>query len=259
MVRSGSLATIGAALVFALAAPLQAQIEPKFHGFQPGLTDGSSTIILVNMGGFGWVQSYVDFTWEKPPGNVLYTTTSDFVEPGDGLQMTLDIPEPARLGEDDVLKATIHYANGKVRHSQQPGHWAATDAAGVREVCQNVFTDLGSSLPGALDGPDLLGLGVFTSGDDVSLRIFNGPSYAPLALVLGGAAANLSFAGGILVPRPDVVVTGGALDGEGALTLDSTVPAGVVTGQQIYVRAWIVDPSNPGGYSATNAVMATAP
>jgi hypothetical protein len=234
-----------------------------FTGFAFGISDDESTTIFYELDGFTSAKGmfHVTFTWEKPPGTVVHTESTPTFDDGlpVGLSGTLEIPVAARPGGEDVLTATVHYEIGKPHKHMQPGRWSSGLVQTTRVPTAAVFADLGQALPGPDGAPDLVGLGVFASNEPVSLRVMNGRPLASAALVIGGFAANLPHAGGTLVPWPDVVVTGLVLDAEGCLTLDSTVPEGVQPNQAVVVQCWISDDGNPAGYTATNAVTATAP
>ena len=77
--------------------------------------------------------------------------------------------------------------------------------------------------------------------------------------MLGLAALEAPFLGGLLVPRPDVVVLGLPVDGAGAMQLDFVWPPGLPSGFQFWLQHWIADPAGPVGFSASNAVRGTTP
>jgi hypothetical protein len=84
---------------------------------------------------------------------------------------------------------------------------------------------------------------------------------APVAgtvLVIGLAPAFAPFKGGVLVPQPDVLV-GLVTDGTGGVLLQADWPAGVASGLQLWLQAWVADASASYGLAASNGVTAGAP
>jgi hypothetical protein len=265
--RSFTVTSVALGVVAVLLAPLAGALPggftPKAHfsGFQGGSSDGATTTLHIDMRGFAF--GYGDFTvtlkWEKPAGTVLYTSPGFFVEDAHSFNTTLDIPVAARPGVNDVLTATVEYMNGKTQTCVQPGTWVPGLVATTRVATSAVFTDLGSALAG-LDGePDLVGLGELVPGQDVSLRVMNARPGAAAAMVVGSFAANLPYAGGTLVPWPDVVLAGLSIDAAGCLVLAAAVPEGLLPGQSVVVQCWITDDGGPAGYAATNGIMSTVP
>jgi glyoxylase-like metal-dependent hydrolase (beta-lactamase superfamily II) len=122
----------------------------------------------------------------------------------------------------------------------------------------DAWVDLGHALPGAAGTPVLTGTGTLIGGTNYSLTLSGAAPGAPAFLVIGQSRIDFPFAGGLLVPAPDVALsfgTGptGTVTGAGTWTLD--VPPGKVE----YWQVWIADPSAPSGWSASNALSSTAP
>ncbi len=110
----------------------------------------------------------------------------------------------------------------------------------------------GGAIPGPSGLPELRGRGTLTSGNDIHLDLTVGPPNALATLVLGATALNLPVFTGILVPTPDVVVSGLPLNGNGALTLSLPFPPGVPSGTALWFQYWIPD------LGATFGVVASA-
>jgi hypothetical protein len=78
---------------------------------------------------------------------------------------------------------------------------------------------------------------------------------APVLCVLGLGAGSLPFKGGVLVPDPDVMLTGLVTDAAGDLELHVDVPAGLA-GFTLVEQFWIEDPAAPHRWAASNALSA---
>jgi len=117
---------------------------------------------------------------------------------------------------------------------------------------------------GALEGgntfaPELRGEGPLQPGTPWSLELSIAARHAPAAFVAGTSAASLPFKGGVMVPAPNLIVSGFITDGEGRLELQGLWPGGVPPQSELWIQAFVVDVGAPAGLSASNAVMATTP
>ncbi len=81
----------------------------------------------------------------------------------------------------------------------------------------------------------------------------------PSTWVLGSSLLLAPFKGGVMVPSPDVLITGLATNGSGSLQLSAGWPGGVPSGFQFFLQAWMPDVSGPFGFSASNALRAQTP
>jgi len=131
-----------------------------------------------------------------------------------------------------------------------------------------VFLDLDNPwqtlTDGALEGgnkfaPELRGEGPLLPGTEWSLELAIAARHAPAAFVAGSSAASLPFKGGVLVPAPNLIVSGLMTDVHGRLELQGLWPAGVPPQLQLWIQAFVVDVGAPAGLSASNAVTATTP
>jgi len=127
------------------------------------------------------------------------------------------------------------------------------------DAAEGPWQNLGRGLAGAAGIPLLFGEGDLQAGNPVSLSVVDAAPLSPLTLVLGNAPLNLPLFGGVLVPVPNVLLTGLMTDGNGQWQLAAPTPAGLPSGVGIYLQAWIVDAGGPVGYAATNGVRATTP
>jgi FG-GAP-like repeat len=115
---------------------------------------------------------------------------------------------------------------------------------------------LGHSLAGAAGESLLEGAGPLLPGSDVLLRASGASANTPALLVAGLAAGDMPFKGGVLVPAPDLIVSGLATDDAGELLLAGGWPHGVPSGTTLFLQTWF-----PGtaGFAATTALSATSP
>ncbi len=126
----------------------------------------------------------------------------------------------------------------------------------IEEVSLNGWTSLGNDLPGSLGSPVLLGDGALSAGTTVTLSLTNAAPNSTANLIVGASALNAPFFGGTLVPFPNLILaipTGAT----GSAVIPAVYPAGIPAGFPVYVQYWIVDPTGPQGYTASNALTAT--
>jgi hypothetical protein len=117
------------------------------------------------------------------------------------------------------------------------------------------WRDLGyGALDGEGHGPRLSAAGGTRPSGRYRLLLRDGPPHAATTLVLGTGALLSPFAGGVLVPTPDALLAGLALDDDGGLVLDGHWPSGLPAGLTLYVQAWITAPDGPPGLVASNAL-----
>jgi len=128
-----------------------------------------------------------------------------------------------------------------------------------RGVGGDAFTDVGHSLPGFFGTPHYEATGSLATGSGLSLSLSDALPGSVAHLVIGATELNGSFKGGVLVPSPDVLVLGLALDGTGDWQLATTWPGGLPAGTPFWSQFWIVDPTGPAGFSASNALRADVP
>ncbi len=132
-------------------------------------------------------------------------------------------------------------------------------AAFAFDLLGGAWTWLGQALAGTGGFPVLSAFGDLSPGSAVSFALTQARPDAAAYLVLGLSDLSAPFKGGVLVPAPDVVLAGLATDGDGALALADTWPAGVPSGFTFRAQTWIADPVGLAGFAASNAVAGTAP
>ncbi|HEU4839879.1 MAG TPA: VCBS repeat-containing protein, partial [Ilumatobacteraceae bacterium] len=118
---------------------------------------------------------------------------------------------------------------------------------------------LSGGLAGVSDLPELSGTGSLRPGTPMSLRVSRAAPDASVVLVCGLQAVNVPFKGGTLVPAPQLPVFGLTTSPLGTLSVGTTWPPGLTTGQGLLFQAWIADAAGPAGFAATNALMAVQP
>lgn len=121
------------------------------------------------------------------------------------------------------------------------------------------FASVGGGLPGSLGPAVLSGSGTLVAGSPTTLKVRYGVPTASAYLVVGLEAANQPVLGGILVPRPDLVLAGLTLDAQGALDWITPWPAGLLSGQELFLQVIFVDAVAANGLAATNGVRVVAP
>jgi FG-GAP repeat len=123
----------------------------------------------------------------------------------------------------------------------------------------HAFDDLGFGLAGVAGVPQLVGDGTLVAGTTGSLALSGAVPNGATFLVLGFSTTFAPFKGGLLVPAPNIVVPGLPLNGSGALTLPFTWPAAVPSGVAFIAQCWTPDAAAVEGFSASNALQASAP
>ena len=152
----------------------------------------------------------------------------------------LDVYVLAKSGVGGVVDGSAVYLNG-------------TYGAG------SPFLDLGFALPGSEGYPVQIASGALTAGTPFSFKLLNGLPGAPATLVLGFSAAFLPHKGGVMVPSPDLLFPGFAINGAGAFTLSGTWPAGMPSGASGYLQWWFKDAAGPTPKAATSGLRFTTP
>lgn len=120
------------------------------------------------------------------------------------------------------------------------------------------WTNLGSALAGVAGEPRLKGTSLLYPHFPLELMLTQGAPSAPVALVVGFSQLNAAFKGGVLVPSPNLLITGLTTNIHGALELDAGWP-GTPSGFTFYMQAWIADAAGPASFAASNALKATTP
>ena len=130
-------------------------------------------------------------------------------------------------------------------------------AVHILELASPGWQDTGFGLAGSVGIPQLTGTGSLVVGESVQLDLTNVPMQLPAFLIYSSFAWEAPFKGGVMVPAPDNVLPFNTFGG--AITVGSHWPPGAPTGFVMSFQWWLPDPSGVAGWSASNAVSATAP
>ncbi|MFT7463932.1 MAG: putative deacylase [Pseudohongiellaceae bacterium] len=117
------------------------------------------------------------------------------------------------------------------------------------------WLNVGGGVAGALGLPALVGAGQPCSGQAVSVTMSGATPSAPATLVLGLSPVNVLFKGGVLVPSPDLLVSGLLTDGNGQLLIGGVWPSAVPLGSTLWLQYWVVDGSAPQGLAGSNGLQ----
>ena len=121
------------------------------------------------------------------------------------------------------------------------------------------FLDLGFALPGSHGYPVQIASGTLQVGTPFSFRLMNGLPGAAATLVIGASAAYLPHKGGVMVPFPNLLLTGFLIDAQGSVTLGGNWPAGLPHGVTLYTQWWFKDAAGPTPKAATSGLSLTTP
>ena len=121
------------------------------------------------------------------------------------------------------------------------------------------WVDLGGGLAGQAGLPILHAAGSPVPDGPLTLTLQKAAPTTAFMLVVGGAAANLPFKGGVLVPVPEVVLAGLDTNASGTATLDGRWPPAWPSGLQLFMQAWIIDLAGPLGFAASNGLQVVLP
>jgi len=158
------------------------------------------------------------------------------------LPVAIDCAGVTRVIWEDDRNGTPDVYGQAVRADGTLGAWIPT------------WTDLGDALDGLHGPPALAGSGLPCKGGSVKLALSNARENSSVYLIVGFSLAGAPLKGGVLVPSPDVLLSGLPSGPAGALSLTGNWPGGVPPGLTIWFQEWIVDAAAPQGVSATNGL-----
>jgi len=151
-----------------------------------------------------------------------------------------------RINDTGEIVGEANTSNGGPFHAVK---WTVTSMG---------WSNLGHGLSGTVGVPQLNGTGSLTSGSTLHWSLAAAKPAAPAWIAAGFSQINYPFAGGILVPAPDLVLPI-VTDSAGAASLDVFVPLALPSGLAVVVQVWVLDALGPAGFAASNAMTASAP
>ena len=116
------------------------------------------------------------------------------------------------------------------------------------------WADLGQGLAGSAGIPMLAGSGELSGGSLVTVQASRALALSTAWFVLGLAKLQAPFKGGTLVPSPDLYAPV-PVNGTGQASVSFTWPVGIPAGLPTYYQVWVVDPSGPKGFAASNGLQ----
>lgn len=120
------------------------------------------------------------------------------------------------------------------------------------------WQDFGFALAGASGAPRLHAAGALILGGTAEFQLSGAPGLTSGRIFAGSARVDLPLRGGTLVPRRDFIFPC-LTDAAGRASLLVPIGAALPPGFTIFVQAWLLDPTAPQGFAASNAVGAVAP
>ncbi len=121
------------------------------------------------------------------------------------------------------------------------------------------WADLGHALAGTNGAPVLTMTGDMRPLTLITADVTGALANAPAWLVVGLTPTCLPFVGGVLVPAPDIVLSGLFTDGNGTLSYSDCISDDIPGGESFFLQALVLDPGAADGFAMTNAVSGTTP
>lgn len=124
-----------------------------------------------------------------------------------------------------------------------------------RDARVDEWVDLGGALLGSNGvAPTLVGSGPLVPGSTLHLDVRRALPGAGVFFLASTSLDCQPLLGGTLLPDNPILTQPVAATAGGAASLAFTLPSSVSVGSTIAIQAWLLDPGNPHGVSATNAV-----
>lgn len=130
---------------------------------------------------------------------------------------------------------------------------------GAFRIDRGPWTDAGGGIASTASNPRLMGSGSLQVGSPVTLSLTGALPNVPTTLLLGASAINVQTLGGLIVPSPNVVISGLQSDANGSLQLSSTWPPGAHPGFLIFAQYLYPDAATLAGVAGSNAILGTVP
>ena len=134
----------------------------------------------------------------------------------------------------------------------------AANAGQGSTISLALWNTVENGLPGLNGIPKLEGDGGLLGQTSALVKLSSGRPITGATLVVG-LAMILDAEHGVLIPTPDIVVTGLQTSGTGTLNYTFTLPPGLSKGSVIYQQFLLADSAAVGGVSRSNTVAATVP
>jgi hypothetical protein len=233
-------------------------IAHTFHGERLGDATGTS-VALADLDLDGYAELIVgEPQWDSPThfsagrvrvfAGLSFEQVGEVQGQGDNEQLGREVAALGDLGDDLAPEWAAGVPNSVATTMGQVQVFASHSA----------WTDLGQGLAGAAGVPQASGTGSLEPGSKLTLSLQGAKPTGTTTLILGSSAANAPFKGGVLVPSPELLLTGLPLSG-GALSLQGLWPVGIPSGFTLWLQFWTADGGAPKGFSASHALSATAP
>ena len=103
--------------------------------------------------------------------------------------------------------------------------------------------------------PLLTADGPVTAGQSATFTLSDAKPATPVYWLAGAAAIDAPFQGGVMVPRPDLLVIGLVTNAAGGLAATATWPAGLPAGLPLWFQIWNPDSGGPAGFAASNGLQ----
>ncbi|MBM3977914.1 MAG: hypothetical protein FJ299_13110 [Planctomycetes bacterium] len=121
------------------------------------------------------------------------------------------------------------------------------------------WTDLGLGTAGVLGVPQLSAQGFACPGTSVAFALDAAKPGALTTLVVGSLRIDLPLLGGTLVPLPQLLIGGIAVDAVGHASYGLVWPAGIPSGSTLYLQYWLADAAAAQGFASSNGLQLTMP
>jgi hypothetical protein len=136
--------------------------------------------------------------------------------------------------------------------------FGAANAGESSTISLALWNTVENGLPG-LDGiPKLEGDGGLLGTTTAVVTLSSGRPITGATLLIG-LAMILDAEHGVLIPTPDILVSGLQTSSDGSLAYTFTLPPGLTKGSVIYQQFLLADSAAVGGVSRSNTVAATVP
>src|SRR5262249_4842131 len=126
-------------------------------------------------------------------------------------------------------------------------HWWEGPGAPVSENLGKVFVYSGD--PADWVPPSLTGTGTLQPSSPLGLDIGARQPGGAVFLLGGSPALHAPFKGGLLMPKPEVLLPF-VLDAAGTLQIATTWPPGVPSDSSVWLQAWLPDEDGIAGFVA---------